>query len=115
MVRPHAKRLFCPDPSVTPQVLHLRMTRFEDEVGIAVECSLIEPQLAHRPDGISTGKRPSQLGCRTKRPSHFRDIKVDRFRIARPDSLRDLLERCLWPRTGSCPTTRRPAARTGHW
>jgi len=40
------------------QVLRLRRTRFEDEVGIAVECSLIEPQLAHRPDGISTRKRP---------------------------------------------------------
>jgi len=38
--------------------------RFEDEVGIAVECSLIEPQLAHRPGAISTGKRPSQLECR---------------------------------------------------
>src|SRR6267378_2461447 len=67
MVRPPAKRPFCPDPSVTLQVLRLRRTRFEDEVGIAVECSLIEPQLTHRPDGISTGKRPSQLGCRTKR------------------------------------------------
>src|ERR1700676_3120293 len=82
MVRPHAKRPFCPDPSVTLQVLRLRRTRFEDEVGMAIECRLIEPQLAHRPDGISTGKRPSQPGCRTKRPSHFRDIKVDRFRIA---------------------------------
>src|SRR6202795_2782488 len=67
MVRPHAKRPFCPDPSVTLQVFRLRRTRFEDEVGPAVECSLIEPQPAHRPDGISTGKRPSQLGRRTKR------------------------------------------------
>jgi hypothetical protein len=45
--------------------------------------------------------------------------EVDHFRIAtiRPetaDSPRDLLDRCLWPRTGTCPTTRRPAARTGH-
>src|ERR1700730_17456215 len=112
MLRPHAKRPFCPDPSVTLQVLRLRRTRFEDEVGMAIECSLIAPQLAHRPDGISTGKRPSQLGCRTNARRQVRDIKVDRFRIARPDSLRVLLERCLWPRTGSCPTTRRPAART---
>lgn len=67
MVRPHAKRPLCPDPSVTLQILRLRRTRFEDEVGIAVECSLIELQLALRPDRISAGKRPSQLGCRTKR------------------------------------------------
>jgi hypothetical protein len=45
---PHAKRPFCPDPSVTLQVLRLRRTRFEDEAGIAVECCLIEPQLALR-------------------------------------------------------------------
>jgi len=44
MVRPHAKRPFCPDPSVTLQVLRLRGTRFEDEVRVAVECILIEPQ-----------------------------------------------------------------------
>src|ERR1700747_3411273 len=67
MVRPHAKRPFCADPSVTLQVLRLRRTRFEDEVGIAVECSLIEPQPAHRPDAISTTKRPSQMRCQTKR------------------------------------------------
>jgi hypothetical protein len=45
-------------PSVTLQVFRLSRTRFEDEVGIAAECSLIEPQLAHRPDGINTLKRP---------------------------------------------------------
>src|ERR1700746_930770 len=67
MVRPHAKRPFCADPSVTLQVLRLRRTRFEDEVGIAVERSLIEPQPAHRPDAISTAKRPLQMRCQTKR------------------------------------------------
>ena len=46
MVLPHAKRPFCPDPSVTLQVLRLRKTPFE--VGLAVECSYIEPQPAHR-------------------------------------------------------------------
>jgi|SRR5882724_7970161 len=30
MVRPYAKRPFCPEPSVTLQVLRLRGTRFED-------------------------------------------------------------------------------------
>src|SRR5580692_4204433 len=65
MVGPHAKRPFCLDPSVKYFVCVGRV--FEKEVGIAVECGLIESQPAQRPDGISTGKRPSQPGCRTKR------------------------------------------------
>jgi hypothetical protein len=55
----------------------------KDEVGIAVECSLIEPQPAHRPDPISTAKTPIADAVPNKtRPSHFHDIKADRFRIA---------------------------------
>jgi hypothetical protein len=34
-----AKKPFWPDPSVTLHVLRLRRTRFEDEIGIAVEFS----------------------------------------------------------------------------
>jgi len=39
MAGPHAKRPFWPDPSVTLHVLRLRRTRFEDEIGIALEFS----------------------------------------------------------------------------
>src|SRR5882762_8609803 len=37
MVRPHAKRPFCPEPSVTLQVLRLRRTRVEDAEQNATE------------------------------------------------------------------------------
>src|SRR5438093_6836247 len=83
MARPDAKRPFCPDPSVTLQVLRLRRTRFEDEVGIAVECTLIEPQSRSPARWDQYRKTPVAAAMPNKtRPSHFHDIKVDRFRIA---------------------------------